>query len=227
MDSAVMLLSGGLDSAVALELALREESPRKVHCFTIDYGQRNAIEIEYALGIAAGLSLGHTVLRVPTLGRTLCSPLTGHEGIVKGRSAEEAQRSASAYVPFRNAIFISLAAGLAESLTLLKVYTGIRQSVYNDTTDSFIYAMQQMIDRVKPLARITLCNPLMYISKKDTVRLAMQIGVNAAHTFTCYDPVNDGIEMCGRCDACVQRLSAFREAAYVDQGPYAAGTIVT
>jgi len=224
MSDAVVLLSGGLDSATTLAVAKRDG--HALHALTFRYGQRHAIEVDAARQVASDLGVaGHAILDVDlrTFGG---SALTADIAVPKDRPpAEMAVGIPVTYVPARNTIFLSFALAYAEVLGARDIYIGVNAldySGYPDCRPEFIAAFERMANLatragVEGTAPVKIRAPLIGMSKADIVRLGTELGVNYAHTTSCYDPSPDG-ESCGRCDACVLRRKGFAEAGTADPG---------
>lgn len=221
---AVVLLSGGLDSATTLAWAV--ERGHVVHALTVDYGQRHRVEIERAARLAAALgAASHRLARVelPTLaGSALTDP---QAEIPLGRSAQEIGRGIPAtYVPARNTLLLSLALGLAEVLgadDLLIGANAVDYSGYPDCRPEFLAAFEELARKATRAGvegrRIRVHAPLLRLSKAEIVHEAVRLGVDLASTLSCYRPDAAG-RPCGGCDACILRARGFREAGLEDPG---------
>ncbi len=224
--TAVVLLSGGLDSATCLAWA-RAQGFR---CTTlaVDYGQRHRVELEAARRVAAALgSQDHREVRVD-LRAVGGSALTADLDVPKGR--DEAAMAAAVpvtYVPARNAVFLSIALGLAETLGAADLVAGmnaIDYSGYPDCRPEFVRAFEQLA-RVATQAGVEgaayqVHTPLMALDKAGIIRLGVSLGVDYSITHSCYDPAPDG-RACGACDSCLLRAKGFRDAAVPDPTRYA------
>ena len=224
---AVVLLSGGLDSATALAAA-RHEGYR-CHALTIAYGQRHAVELEAARRVAAALGVvEHRFLQLDlrALGG---SALTADLPVPRDRS--EAQMSGGiplTYVPARNTIFLSLALAWAETLTCFDLYVGVNAidySGYPDCRPEFVAAFERLANlatkaAVEGKGRYRIHAPLINLTKAEIIRLGASLGVDYALTHSCYDPADDGAA-CGRCDSCRLRRAGFEAAGLPDPTRYA------
>jgi 7-cyano-7-deazaguanine synthase len=225
VKSAVVLLSGGLDSMVCAGLA--REAGFAVTALTIDYGQRHRVELDAARAIAATLAERHIVfpLDLRAFGG---SALTADIAVPKdGVGAEGNGGIPVTYVPARNTIFLSLALGLAEASGARDLFIGVNAvdySGYPDCLPDFIAEFQKLAD-VATRAGVegqpfTVHAPLLHLTKADIAREAERLGLDAALSHSCYDPAPDG-RACGRCDACRLRAKGFAEAGIADPTAYA------
>ncbi|MGZ2411560.1 7-cyano-7-deazaguanine synthase [Sphingomonas sp. F9_3S_D5_B_2] len=219
--SAVVLLSGGLDSMVCAALA--REAGFSVIGLTIDYGQRHRVELDSARVIAAGLTDRHIVLPLD-LRAFGGSALTAEVDVPKGGLEEGIPVT---YVPARNTIFLSLALGLAEASGSRDIFIGVNAldySGYPDCRPEFIAGFQDLAD-VATKAGVeggcfTIHAPLQHMTKADIAREAQRLGLDAGLSHSCYDPLPDG-RHCGECDACRLRSKGFAEAGIADPTAYA------
>jgi len=221
VKSAVVLLSGGLDSMVCTALA--REAGFAVIALTIDYGQRHRVEIEAAKAIAAELAERHVVLDLD-LRAFGGSALTADIDVPKDGVGEGIPVT---YVPARNTIFLSLALGLAEASGAHDLYIGVNAvdySGYPDCRPEFIAAFQALTSLATRAGSegqgFTIHAPLAGMTKADIAREAARLGLDAALSHSCYDPLPDG-RHCGRCDACRLRAKGFADAELRDPTAYA------
>jgi len=221
MKSAVVLLSGGLDSMVCAALA--REAGFSVLALTVDYGQRHRAELESARAIAEGLAQRHIVLPLDLRafgGSALTTDIdVPKEGVGPGIPVT--------YVPARNTIFLSLALGFAEASGALDIFIGVNAldySGYPDCRPEFIAEFQKLATLATKAGvegePFTIHAPLLRMSKADIAREAQRLGLDAALSHSCYDPLPDG-RHCGRCDACRLRAKGFAEAGIADPTVYA------
>ncbi|MCP3978688.1 MAG: 7-cyano-7-deazaguanine synthase QueC [bacterium] len=221
---AVVLLSGGLDSATTLAVAL--ERGFAAHALTLSYGQRARLEVERAAAVAAALgAAGHRVLDVD-LSLLSGSALTDATvPVPRGRSGDEmASGIPSTYVPARNTVFLSLALAWAESLGAYDLFIGanaVDYSGYPDCRPEFIEGFERLARLATKAGvegrQIRVHAPLLASSKADIVRRAVELGVDPGMTLSCYEPSPAG-EPCGACDSCLLRAKGFRDAGMVDPG---------
>jgi 7-cyano-7-deazaguanine synthase len=219
--AAVVLLSGGLDSMVCAGLA--REAGYSVVALTIDYGQRHRVELQAADRIAAELADRHIVLPLD-LRAFGGSALTGDIDVPKGGVGPGIPVT---YVPARNTIFLSLALGLAEASGAHDLFIGVNAldySGYPDCRPDFIEEFQRLANLATKAGvegrGITIHTPLLDMTKADIAREAERLGLDAALSHSCYDPLPDGAH-CGRCDACRLRAKGFAEAGLPDPTVYA------
>ncbi len=227
-DKAVVLLSGGLDSATAAAVA--REQGFALHALSFDYGQRHRWELDCAARVAQHLgAVRHVVMPIDlrTFGG---SALTDRIDVPKGRSYEEIEQGIPVtYVPARNTIFLAYALAWAEVLAARHIFIGVNAldySGYPDCRPEYIEAFQNMA-RLATKAGVegrgvTIHAPLIHLSKADIIRTGTRLGVDYALTSSCYDPAPEGIA-CGLCDACRLRLRGFAQAGLVDPVRYVSG----
>lgn len=221
-EKAVVLLSGGLDSMVCAALA--RERDFRVLALTVDYNQRHRIEIEAARRIAATLAERHIVLPLD-LRAFGGSALTSDVDVPKGGVQPGIPVT---YVPARNLVFLSLALAWAEAEGSRDLFIGVNAldySGYPDCRPEFIQSFEQLA-RVATRAGaeggpFTIHAPLQHMTKADIAREADRLGLDAALSHSCYDPLADGAH-CGLCDACRLRAKGFDEAGLPDPTRYAA-----
>ncbi|HEX2056635.1 MAG TPA: 7-cyano-7-deazaguanine synthase QueC [Nitrospiraceae bacterium] len=225
-DKAVVLLSGGLDSAVTAALA--RQDGMTLHCLTVAYGQRHAVEIDRAQAVARFLGAEEHLIVDVNLRPIGGSALTGPREVPKDRPpAERVEGIPITYVPARNTIFLSLALAHAEARSASWIYFGaniLDYSGYPDCRPEFIRAFEA-VARLGTSAGaagqpIQVRAPLLQLSKADIVRRGAELGVPFELTHSCYDPDVSGTA-CGRCDSCLIRREGFRQAGVVDPIRYA------
>ena len=219
--SAVVLLSGGLDSMVCAGLAC--EQGFSVIALTVDYGQRHRVELDAARAIAGRLAERHII--VPLDLRLFGgSALTGEIDVPKGGVGEGIPIT---YVPARNTIFLSLALGLAEASGARDIFIGVNAldySGYPDCRPEFISEFERLANLATKAGvegeKIVIHAPLQEMTKAEIAREAERLGLDAALSHSCYDPDSQG-RACGRCDACRLRAKGFAEAGLPDPTVYA------
>jgi len=220
---AVILLSGGLDSATVLAIAKHEG--RDCLAMSIVYGQRHQIELRAAQRVAEAIGVAEHVVFPLDLRVFGASALTSDIDVPK--DAAGAPGIPITYVPARNTIFLSLALGFAEAKGAEEIWMGVNAvdySGYPDCRPDFIDAFQQVILRgtrsgvEHGTPRIVA--PLITMSKAEIIRRGVALGVDYALTHSCYDPDGDG-RACGHCDSCLLRRRGFEEAGVRDPTVYA------
>jgi 7-cyano-7-deazaguanine synthase len=227
MKRAIVLLSGGLDSATVLAICRSEGY--EAHALSFRYGQRHARELAAAQKIAE--SLGAKEHRVAEIDLRVLgdSALTAEIDVPKGRSATEMGSGVPiTYVPARNTIFLSYALALAEVLSSPDIFIGVNAvdySGYPDCRPEFIRAFEQLANLATRAGaeegvRFQIHAPLLSLSKAEIIRRGVSLGVDYALTHSCYDPTPEG-RACGTCDSCQLRLQGFREAGLTDPIAYA------
>ena len=227
MSTAVVLLSGGLDSTTTLAIARREHT---VHAMSFRYGQRHGVEIDSARKAAARFGVARHVIVDIDLRAFGGSALTADIDVPKDRSTAEMEDGGIpvTYVPARNTIFLSYALALAEVVSARDVYIGVNAvdySGYPDCRPEYIAAFERVanlgtrggVDGTNP---ISIQAPLMQMTKGEIIRTGASLGVDYAETTSCYDPAPDG-RACGRCDACQLRRKGFADAGVPDPTRYA------
>jgi len=220
--SAVVLLSGGLDSMVCAALA--REAGYEVLALTIDYRQRHRVELEAARRIASDLADRHLVLPLD-LSAFGGSALTDDIDVPKGGVGEGIPVT---YVPARNTVFLSLALAWAEAAGARDLFVGVNAldySGYPDCRPEFVAAFEELANRATKAGvegdRFTIHAPLLHMTKADIAREAARLGLDAGMSHSCYDPAEDG-GACGECDACLLRAKGFADAGLPDPTRYAA-----
>lgn len=219
---AVVLLSGGLDSATTLAVAKADGATP--YALSFRYGQRHSVELTAAARLAESLgAAAHLVLDLdlrPIGGSALTAPITVPK---RRRPADMAAGIPVTYVPARNTIFLSLALAWAETLSAAAIYIGVNAldySGYPDCRPEFIEAFAGLA-RLATAAGVTgrqqieIRAPLIELSKSEIIRLGTRLGVDYAETSSCYDPGEQG-RPCGECDACLLRAKGFADAGLAD-----------
>jgi 7-cyano-7-deazaguanine synthase len=223
---AVVLLSGGLDSATALAVARRDGF--RCHALTIAYGQRHQAELAAARRVAEALG--------PVENRTIeldlrafgGSALTADLAVPKDRPAELMNAGIPiTYVPARNTVFLSLALAWAEVLESFDIFMGVNvldYSGYPDCRPEFVTAFENLANLgtkagVENKGRFRVHVPLIRLTKAEIICLGVSLGVDYALTHSCYDPAADG-GACGHCDSCLLRKAGFETAGIADPTIY-------
>jgi 7-cyano-7-deazaguanine synthase len=221
---AVVMLSGGLDSATVAAIA--KDRGFEVTALSFDYGQRHRHELVAACRVAEALRISdHRMVRLDLQsigGSALTDP-----GIDVPKDALGAASVPITYVPARNTIFLGIALGLAEVVSAFDIFFGanaLDYSGYPDCRPAFVEAFETLANVATRSAgsadRFRIHAPLMKMTKAEIIRAGLALGVDYALTHSCYDPVADG-RACGHCDACLLRRKGFEEAAVTDPTRYA------
>jgi 7-cyano-7-deazaguanine synthase len=224
---AVVLLSGGLDSATLLSIAKSEGF--EVYAISFLYGQRHAFELNLAKKLAENAGVKqHLVMNIDLRGIG-GSALTSESAIPKDRSLQEMSAGIPVtYVPARNTIFLSMTLSWAEVIGSEDIYIGVNAldyAGYPDCRPEYIKAFEQMANLatkagVEGTQHFKVHTPLIDLTKAQIIKKGLELGVDYSLTSSCYDPTEDGIA-CGRCDACLLRLQAFSEVGVIDTIRYA------
>jgi len=227
---AVVLLSGGLDSATCLAIA-RSEGWTPI-ALSFDYGQRHDVELDAARGLASRAGVEHVVCHIDlrafggsALTADLDVPKRGEDDLTADET--EPDEIPITYVPARNTIFLSFALALAEVRGAAQIFIGVNAvdySGYPDCRPEFIEAFQRMARLatkvgVEGTAAVVIRAPLIELSKARIIALGKELGVDYASTISCYDPDASG-RACGRCDACRLRARGFADAGLADPTTY-------
>ena len=220
----MVLVSGGLDSATVLAMAQHEGFA--CHALSFRYGQRHVVELESARRVAAAAGVEHVTVDID-LAAFGGSALTDDIDVPKHDSADDLGDGIPVtYVPARNTVFLSFALAWAEVLGARHVYIGVSAldySGYPDCRPEYIAAFEAMANLATRAgvegAGLTIHTPLIALTKGDTIRRGLELGVDYGLTWSCYDPSSEG-EACGRCDSCLLRLRGFAQAGVPDPVRY-------
>jgi 7-cyano-7-deazaguanine synthase len=226
MPRAVVLVSGGLDSATTLAIARSQGF--EVYALSVDYGQRHRRELDCARRVAQALgAVRHTVVSVD-LRAVGGSALTGPLDVPKDRSDEEIGHGIPVtYVPARNTVLLALCLGYAEVLGAFDLFIGanfLDYSGYPDCRPEFLTAFEGLANLatkagVEGRGPFRVHAPLLRLTKAEIIREGTRLGVDYGLTLSCYDPDTKG-RACGHCDSCHLRLKGFREAGLSDPAAY-------
>jgi len=230
--TAVVLLSGGLDSATVLAIARSEGF--EIVALSFRYGQRHEAEITAAQSVATRAGVARHVIVDIDLRVFGGSALTSELAVPKGRSASEISGGIPiTYVPARNTIFLSYALALAEVSDARDIFLGVNAldySGYPDCRPEYVQAFERMANLATKAGvegrHLTIHAPLMHLTKGEIVARGLALGVDHALTLSCYDPDASGAA-CGECDACQLRLKGFRDAGVRDPVRYREGAVAT
>jgi 7-cyano-7-deazaguanine synthase len=224
---AVVLLSGGLDSATVAAMARAEGYA--LAALTFDYGQRHRAELVAAERVARAVGVSRHVVMPMDLRKFGGSALTSDIPVPKDRGGDEIGHGIPVtYVPARNTIFLSFALALAEVEAAADIFIGANArdySGYPDCRPEYIAAFERMAnlavaEAVEGRLAIRIRAPLMELGKGAIIKAGLALGVDYGLTRSCYDPDGES-RACGRCDACLLRLKGFAEAGIPDPAPYA------
>jgi 7-cyano-7-deazaguanine synthase len=226
--TAVVLLSGGLDSATTAAIA-RAEGYR-LFALSVDYGQRHRFELEAAARVAKSLRVERHVVASVGLDQFGGSALTDDIGVPLDRDENEISHGIPVtYVPARNTVFLSLALGYAEVVGAADLFIGVNAvdySGYPDCRPEFIAEFEKLANLatkagVEKTMAFRIHTPLIQMTKAEIIRRGTELGVDYGLTHSCYAPNEAGVS-CGRCDACQLRRRGFAEAGVIDPIAYTA-----
>ena len=224
--TAIILMSGGLDSTTVAAIAIKQGF--KLHAVGFDYGQRHKIELEKLREAIKQFPeiLSHKVipLNLRDIGG---SSLTSDIDVPKNKYGKYATTIPNTYVPARNTIFLSIALGYAETLEVSDIFIGanaVDYSNYPDCRQEYLTAFENMANLATRMGvegkKLKIHAPLMQMGKAEIIKTGITLGVDYSNTLSCYDPDINGIS-CGNCDACSIRLGAFKEVGINDPIEYA------
>lgn len=222
---AVLLLSGGLDSATVLAIAQSEGYA--CYCMSFDYGQRHSTEIKFAQKLAASMgAVEHRVARID-IGAFGGSALTDHDIEVPTDGSTDADEIPITYVPARNTVFLSYALGWAEVLEAQTLFIGVNAvdySGYPDCRPEYIAAFEALANLATRRGvegnKINIRTPLIDLTKAEIIKRGTKLGVDYSQTVSCYQLSGAG-EACGSCDSCRIRKDGFAAACVTDPTRYA------
>jgi 7-cyano-7-deazaguanine synthase len=224
---AVVLLSGGLDSATALAIAQSEGFT--AYALSFRYGQRHSIELDCAGRTARAAGVARHLVVDIDLRAIGGSALTDDIAVPRDRTSDEISAGIPiTYVPARNTIFLSFALAWSEVLGSQDIFIGVNAldySGYPDCRAEYIEAFERMANlatraAVEGRAKVTLHTPLIAMTKAEIIQTGLGLGVDYSLTHSCYDPDDKGVS-CGRCDSCLLRMKGFAEAGRSDPIEYA------
>ncbi len=223
-NSAIVLLSGGLDSTTVLAIA--KAQGYDCHTLAFDYGQRHRHELEASEQISRSLGASsHRVFPID-IGSFGGSALTADIEVPKGRDESEMTDIPITYVPARNLVFLSIAMALGETLGAKDLFIGVNAvdySGYPDCRPEFIESFTKTANLATKMGvdgdSITIHTPLMELAKAEIISMGVTLGVDYAMTHSCYDPIDS--KACGECDSCILRKRGFEQAGIDDPTVYA------
>jgi 7-cyano-7-deazaguanine synthase len=223
---AVVLLSGGIDSATTLAIA--QNRGFDIYALSFRYGQRHVVELEAAMRIARSSSVAEHLMIDIDLRRIGGSALTADIAVPKSRNTEQMGKDIPVtYVPARNTIFLSYALAWAEVIDACDIFIGVNAldySGYPDCRPEYIAAYEKMANLatkagVEGGQKLKIHTPLIQMSKSQIIQKGIELGVNYSLTHSCYDPSASG-EACGECDSCILRLKGFKDVGIKDTVRY-------
>lgn len=225
MKKAIILNSGGLDSATALAIA--KDEGFDCYSLTVDYGQRHRVELASAENIAASFQVKEHRQIPLDLSTIAVSSLTTGLEVPKNRNiAHLPPGIPDTYVPARNIIFLSLASAWADVIGAHDIFIGVHSqdaSGYPDCRKEFIKAFEHSVNLGTRIGTeqgpVRICSPLIEMTKADIIRKGTALGVDYSLTHSCYDPSAEG-RACGQCDSCLFRKRGFEEAGMSDPTRY-------
>jgi 7-cyano-7-deazaguanine synthase len=214
MSKALVLLSGGQDSATCLALAIAEFGAANVMTLSFDYGQRHRIELEKASLLAAIAGVSYQEVALPFIAGLSHNALTDSEMVIDAIGPESMPNT---FVPGRNLFFLSVAAVVAKQHGIRILYTGVCQTDYSgypDCRDTFVRSLNVTLNLAME-EHFEIRTPLMWMTKAETVALMADLGRLDwyAHTYTCYEGV---LPPCGACPSCLLRAKGFADAGVQD-----------
>jgi 7-cyano-7-deazaguanine synthase len=221
MKRAVVLLSGGLDSATAFAIAKADGFA--VYALSVDYGQRHCVELDRAAALAKAMGAAeHRTVKLD-LRAIGGSALTSNAAVPKDRSPSDMNHGIPpTYVPARNTILLGVALGYAETIGAADLFIGanvLDYSGYPDCRPEFLAAFENLANLATKAGvegtRFCVHAPLLKMTKAEIIREGMRLGVDYGLTTSCYDPDSAG-RACGRCDSCLLRKKGFAEAGLAD-----------
>lgn len=229
MKKAIVLLSGGIDSATALAVA--KSQGFEIYALSFRYGQRHKEELAAARQIALKSRVAEHLILDCDLRSIGGSALTAKLAVPKHNDVRNIGKDIPiTYVPARNTIFLSYALAWAEVTGAFDIFIGVNAldySGYPDCRPQYIQAFEIMANLatkacVEGSRKLTVQAPLMHLSKAQIILKGLELGVDYRPTHSCYDPLPDGA-FCGQCDSCLLRLKGFQEAGEKDPGRYGRG----
>ena len=219
--TAVILLSGGLDSTTCVAIA--KDLGFELYCLTINYGQKHIFELESAKSIASYFDIkNHTIIDI-NLAQFGKSALTSSMNVPKNRNISDMNDIPVTYVPARNTVFLSIALAKAETVNAFDIFIGVNAldySGYPDCRPAFISQFEKLAnlatkDAVEKRGKYKIHTPLINLTKSKIIKKGLDLNVDYSMTSSCYDPTDKGYP-CGLCDACQLRLKGFKEAGLKD-----------
>ena len=219
--TAVILLSGGLDSTTCVAIA--KDQGFELYGLTINYGQKHIFELESAKSIASYFDIkNHSIIDI-NLAQFGGSALTSSMNVPKNRNVSDMNDIPVTYVPARNTVFLSIALARAETINAFDIFIGVNAldySGYPDCRPAFISEFEKLANLatkngVEKKGEYKIHTPLISLTKSEIITKGIGLNVDYSITSSCYDPSDNGYP-CGLCDACLLRLKGFKEAGLKD-----------
>ena len=224
--TAVILLSGGLDSTTCVAIA--KDQGFDIIGLTINYGQKHIFELESAKSIARYFNIkNHSIINIDLASFGGSSLTSTNMNVPKNRRAADINDIPSTYVPARNTVFLSIALARAETINSFDIFIGVNAldySGYPDCRPEFISEFEKLAnlatkEGIEKKGQYKIHTPLINLKKSEIIQKGMELNVDYSMTSSCYDPYENG-NPCGSCDACELRLKGFKDAGKIDPLKY-------
>ena len=224
--TAVILLSGGLDSTTCLAIA--KDQGFDIIGLTINYGQKHIFELESAKSIARYFNIkNHSIINIDLASFGGSSLTSTNMKVPKNRRTADINDIPSTYVPARNTVFLSIALARAETINSFDIFIGVNAldySGYPDCRPEFISEFEKLAnlatkEGIEKKGQYKIHTPLINLKKSEIIQKGMELNVDYSMTSSCYDPYENG-NPCGSCDACELRLKGFKDAGKIDPLEY-------
>ena len=225
--TAVILLSGGLDSTTCIAIA--KDQGFDIIGLTINYGQKHIFELESAKSIARYFNIkNHSIINIDLASFGGSSLTSTNMKVPKNRRTADINDIPSTYVPARNTVFLSIALARAETINSFDIFIGVNAldySGYPDCRPEFISEFEKLAnlatkESIEKKGQYKIHTPLINLKKSEIIQKGMELNVDYSMTSSCYDPYENG-NPCGSCDACELRLKGFKDAGKIDPLKYA------
>ena len=225
--TAVILLSGGLDSTTCVAIA--KDQGFDIIGLTINYGQKHIFELESAKSIARYFNIkNHSIINIDLASFGGSSLTSKNMKVPKNRRTADINDIPSTYVPARNTVFLSIALARAETINSFDIFIGVNAldySGYPDCRPEFISEFEKLAnlatkESIEKKGQYKIHTPLIHLKKSEIIQKGMELNVDYSITSSCYDPYENG-NPCGSCDACELRLKGFKDAGKIDPLKYA------
>lgn len=225
MKKAVILLSGGLDSATVCAIAKKEGYD--IHTVSFIYGQRHDIELDFSKKIVDQFNIkNHKIINIDLASFGGSALVDKNLEVPKNQDVDNQEDIPITYVPARNLIFLSFALAYSETIKCSDIFIGVNAVDYSNYPDcrmEFIKSFQDVANKgTAANLNFEIHAPLIYLNKAEIIKKGIDLGVDYAKSHSCYDPVEiDGkFYACGKCDSCLLRLKGFKENNIKDPYPY-------